>query len=162
MTAKPLTTGHPTTGGPAASGPAASGPAISGPAISGEAGPGTERAAVEERILRDVVAMLHDVIGDEYVIDREIGLSTSFDTDLELESIEFVALADRMRQRYGDTVDFVGFLADRTVDEVINMRVGEVVSFIADCLTSPQPAQPSQSPQSSQSAQPAQSSRSWA
>ncbi len=96
-----------------------------------------ERAAVEERILREVVALLHDVIGEEYVIDLEIDPSTSFNTDLELESIEFVTLADRMRHRYGDTVDFVGFLADKSVDEVINMRVGEVVSFIADCLTPP-------------------------
>ncbi len=156
MTAKPLTTGHPTIGHPATSGPAVSGSAASGEAASGEAGSGAvevtasgvERAAVEERILREVVALLHDVIGDEYVIDCEIDLSTSFNTDLELESIEFVALADRMRQHYGDTVDFVGFLADRNVDEVINMRVGEVVSFIADCLTPPQPSEPSQPPRS--------------
>jgi acyl carrier protein len=44
-----------------------------------------------------------------------------------------------MRERYGDTVDFVGFLAGMDVDQVINMGVGEVVEFIARCLTSGDP-----------------------
>ncbi len=96
--------------------------------------PAGGRAVVEARVLGEVAALLRDIIGEEYVIDLEIGMETSFNTDLELESIEFVTLADRMRERYGDMVDFVGFLAGMGVDEVINMKVGQVVSYIADCL----------------------------
>jgi acyl carrier protein len=92
------------------------------------------RDALEARVLGEVAAMLRDVIGEEYVVDMEITMDTSFNEDLELESIEFVTLADRMRQTYGDQVDFVGFLAEMDVDRVINMRVGEVVHFIADSL----------------------------
>lgn len=42
----------------------------------------------------DVVARLvGEVIGEEYVADIDIGADTSFSDDLEMESIEFVALA---------------------------------------------------------------------
>ena len=99
-----------------------------------------DRTAVEARVLVEMTGMLRDVIGEEYVTDMEITLDTSFNEDLELESIEFVTLADSMRERYGDTVDFVGFLAEMDVDQVINMRVGEVVSFITDCLTTGDPS----------------------
>ncbi|MDT3440036.1 MULTISPECIES: acyl carrier protein [Pseudofrankia] len=90
--------------------------------------------ALEARVLGEIAEMLRDVIGEEYVVDMEITMDTSFNEDLELESIEFVTLADRMRVTYGDQVDFVGFLAEMDVDRVINMRVGEVVHFIADSL----------------------------
>ena len=98
-----------------------------------------DRAEVEMRVLAEMTDMLRDVIGEEYVVDMEITLDTSFNEDLELESIEFVTLADSMRERYGDTVDFVGFLAEMDVDQVINMRVGEVVTFITDCLATGNP-----------------------
>jgi acyl carrier protein len=90
--------------------------------------------ALDTRILGEVAEMLREVIGEEYVVDMEIAMDTSFNEDLELESIEFVTLADRMRVTYGDKVDFVGFLAEMDVDKVINMQVGEVVRFIADSL----------------------------
>jgi acyl carrier protein len=98
-----------------------------------------DRAEVEARVLAEMTDMLREVIGEEYVVDMEITLDTSFNEDLELESIEFVTLADSMRDRYGDAVDFVGFLAEMDVDQVINMRVGEVVTFITDCLTTGNP-----------------------
>lgn len=98
------------------------------------------RTAVETRVLAEMTDMLRTVIGEEYVADMEITLDTSFNEDLELESIEFVTLADSMRERYGDSVDFVGFLAEMDVDQVINMRVGEVVCFISDCLATGDPS----------------------
>jgi acyl carrier protein len=90
--------------------------------------------ALDTRILGEVAAMLREVIGEEYVVDMDITMDTSFNEDLELESIEFVTLADKMRVTYGDKVDFVGFLAEMDVDKVINMQVGEVVGFISDSL----------------------------
>ncbi|ABD10312.1 hypothetical protein ThrDRAFT_01742 [Frankia casuarinae] len=98
------------------------------------------RAEAEARILGEVTELLREVIGEEYVVDMEITMATSFNQDLELESIEFVALADRLRGRYGEAVDFVGLLADMDVDQVINMRVGEVVHFIVDSLPTLAPA----------------------
>lgn len=87
-----------------------------------------------ERILTDVRAMLIDIIGAEYALSLDIGMDTAFEADLELESIEFVKLATMLAECYGNRVDFVAFLADKTIDEIIEMTVGDVVTYIARCL----------------------------
>jgi acyl carrier protein len=88
-----------------------------------------------DQILAEVRTMLTEIIGVEYALSLDIGMDTSFDADLELESIEFVKLATMLTERYGDRVDFVAFLAAKELDEIIEMTVGEVVTYIAGCLT---------------------------
>lgn len=88
-----------------------------------------------DQVLAEVRAMLTEIIGAEYALSLDIGMGTSFDADLELESIEFVKLAAMLTEHYGDRIDFVGFLADKGLNEIIDMTVGEVVTHIADCLT---------------------------
>ena len=64
-----------------------------------------------EEVLAEVRTLLVDVIGDDFLLDTEIELDTSFNEDLELESIEFVALSERLLERYGAQVDFVAWMA---------------------------------------------------
>jgi acyl carrier protein len=87
-----------------------------------------------DQILAEVRTMLTEIIGTEYALGTDIGMETSFDADLELESIEFVKLSTMLTERYGDRVDFVAFLAAKELDEIIDMTVGEVVTYIAGCL----------------------------
>lgn len=95
----------------------------------------TEKRLVDETL--DVVRdLLVDVIGPEYLIGLTIDLDTSFDVDLQLESLEFVALAERLLQRYGDHIDFVAWLATMELDEIIALTVGDLVAFVASNLTS--------------------------
>jgi acyl carrier protein len=81
-------------------------------------------------VLEVVQDILVDVIGPEYLIDLTIDLDTTFDQDLELESLEFVALAERLLQHYGGQVDFVAWLATMELDEIIALSVGDLVTFI--------------------------------
>ena len=87
-----------------------------------------------DQILSDVRTMLVEIIGPEYALGLDIGMATSFDKDLQLESIEFIKLAAKLGEHYGDRVDFVAFLADKTLNEIINMTVGDVVTYIMNCL----------------------------
>jgi acyl carrier protein len=87
-----------------------------------------------ELILAELRAILIEVIGAEYALSLDIDMDTSFEADLELESIEFVKLSAMLAERYGDRVDFVAFLAAKEVDEIIEMTVGEVVIYVAGCL----------------------------
>ncbi len=87
-----------------------------------------------DQIMIEVRAMLTEIIGAEYALSLDIGMNTSFDADLELESIEFVKLATMLTERYGDRVDFVAFLADKELEDIIGLTVGEVVIHIANCL----------------------------
>ncbi len=57
-------------------------------------------------------------------------MKTSFEDDLELESIEFVKLGAKLTEHYGGNVDFAAFLADKDLEQIIEMRVGEVVRYI--------------------------------
>jgi acyl carrier protein len=87
----------------------------------------------EQEVLREVGEMIVSVIGEDYLLDVEIEMTTSFQDDLEIESIEFVALAEQLHERYGGEVDFVAWLADKELDEIIALTVGELVTFIAGC-----------------------------
>jgi acyl carrier protein len=71
------------------------------------------------------------VIGDPQLLHTEITMDTTFGGDLDLESIEFVALADRLRSAFGERVNFVAFLAAKGVDDMVTLSVGEVVRYVA-------------------------------
>jgi acyl carrier protein len=88
-----------------------------------------------QQILQDVRATIVDVIGEDYLLDIPIDMNTAFEADLELESIEFVALAERLQERYGDRVDFVSWIAGLELVELVDLRVGQLVDFIVRCLS---------------------------
>jgi len=94
----------------------------------------------QDQVLTTLAAILRDVIGESWADDLDIGRDTSFNRDLELESIEFVALAEKLQTEYGGRVDFAGWLADKDLGQIIELTVGEVVDFIHACLTSTEAA----------------------
>ena len=85
--------------------------------------------------LTPIAGLIHEVIGEDWDLDEEITLETTFSDDLELESIEFVALAEKMQTTFGDDVNFVAWLSEKELDEVIDLKVGDVVEFIDACRT---------------------------
>ncbi len=90
--------------------------------------------AREQVILNDVRSMIAGIIGQDVDLnDREIALDTSFNRDLELESIEFVVLSEQLQNRYGKDIDFAGWLAGKELQDIINLRVGDVVRYIEQC-----------------------------
>ena len=84
-------------------------------------------------ILSTVEVLIGEIAGEEILLAAPITMATSFNADLELESIEFVALAEKLQQRYGAGVDFVGWISKKSLDEIIALTVGELVEFIASC-----------------------------
>lgn len=88
----------------------------------------------EKWILAEVTQMLVEIVGEDYILGLDIGMDTSFNVDLELESIEFVRLSVKLTEHYGERVNFVAFLADKEIDEIIALTVGAVVSHVADCM----------------------------
>jgi acyl carrier protein len=86
-------------------------------------------------ILNEVVQILVDVIGEDFLLEVEVGSDTTFTDDLALESIEFVALGDALQRHYGGRVDFAAFVADMDLDEIMAMTVGDLVSHIESRLS---------------------------
>ncbi|MEV6564639.1 phosphopantetheine-binding protein [Streptomyces kronopolitis] len=81
-------------------------------------------------IVDEITDMLVNVVGEELLIVGEIGPATTFNDDLALESIEFVALAELLQERYGSSVDFLGFLAEKDIDQILAMSVGELAVHV--------------------------------
>lgn len=80
-----------------------------------------------------VTEMLEEILGESWMEEREVTMETSFGSDLELESIELVILAEKLQDRYGSDVDFVEWLSEKELTEIINLEVGDLVEFIDSC-----------------------------
>lgn len=92
--------------------------------------------ADQAEVLETLTGFIQDVMGDELddlELDGPITLNTSFADDLELESIEFVSLSEQLQGHYGDQVDFVGWISEMELDQIITLRVGDLVEFIVRC-----------------------------
>jgi acyl carrier protein len=103
--------------------------------MSGDTMQGSAEAVTQEAILATVTGMIGAIIGEEYLEDLEVTMDSVITEDLELESIEFVALAEKLRDRYGERVDFVDWIAGMELEEIIGLTVGQVVDFVESCLT---------------------------
>lgn len=88
-------------------------------------------------VLAELERILTDVVGDDLFLDGPLAMDTSFDQDLQLESLEFVALAEQLLVTYGEQVDFVAWMATMELDDIIALTVGQVVDFVVASLTSP-------------------------
>ena len=91
--------------------------------------------APHDDVLRTVERLVLEIAGDELLLTGPMTMATSFSADLELESIEFVALAERLQQHYGAGVDFVGWISTKELDQIIGLTVGDLVEFIVSCRT---------------------------
>ncbi len=89
----------------------------------------------ESEALQVLSEMIGEIIGEDYASEMTINMETSFAQDLELESIEFVALAEKLRDRFGESVDFVGWLANMELEQIIEITVGQVVNFVVGSMS---------------------------
>jgi acyl carrier protein len=86
-----------------------------------------------DEILKTVEKLIVEIAGDEIVTLSPITLETSFNADLELESIEFVALAEKLQAHYGADIDLVGWISGKELDQIIALTVGQLVEYIESC-----------------------------
>ncbi|MGH3906465.1 MAG: acyl carrier protein [Pseudonocardiaceae bacterium] len=93
------------------------------------------RTATDEcRVLAEVSDMIAVVLEDVGGVDIEIGMNTQFLGDLDMESIDLVALSVQLRDYYGEDVNFAEFIAGFDVDEIIELSVGHLVGHITRSL----------------------------
>ncbi|GGD12459.1 acyl carrier protein [Nocardioides daphniae] len=87
-----------------------------------------------ESVLADLERILLEVVGDDLLMDGPLEMETSFSDDLQLESIEFVALAEELLNTYGEKVDFVTWMSGMELDQVVSLTAGQVVDFVVASL----------------------------
>lgn len=82
-------------------------------------------------ILAVVIDKIRSTIAEDWIEDFEIGRETRFNDDLEIESIEFVKIADAIQRHYGTRLDIVGWLSGKSIHELIGLSVGQLADYIA-------------------------------
>jgi acyl carrier protein len=95
-------------------------------------------SATDERlqgILDDVAVDIRAVLGEEWAAEVDIAMETSFADELEIESVEMVALSERLQSKFGDSIDLAAWLADKEMDELIELKVRDLVEYLAARLT---------------------------
>ena len=90
---------------------------------------------VDAAIIQEISTVIRECVAEDWIREFEIGADTSFNDDLELESIEFVTIAAGLQQHFGEQVDLIGWLATKTFDELIALRVGNVAEYVSTHLT---------------------------
>jgi acyl carrier protein len=91
-------------------------------------------ANIDPTIVRQIAAVIREAVAEDWIREFDIGPNTSFNEDLELESIEFVTIASGLQQHFGAGVDLVGWLSTRGFDELIALRVSHIAEFVACAL----------------------------
>jgi acyl carrier protein len=84
-----------------------------------------------DRILAVVVGKIRSTVNEDWIEDFEIGPQTRFNDDLELESVEFVKIADAIQAHYGTQLDIIGWLSGKSIQQLIGLSVGDLTEFIA-------------------------------
>ncbi|MEY9931612.1 acyl carrier protein [Catenulispora sp. GP43] len=85
-------------------------------------------------VFAEIAAMLAAIL-DEYGLDDIlIAPDSRFHDDLELESIDLVALAGNLAERYGERVNLAEFIADLGLEEIIDLTVGQLVDYVTAAL----------------------------
>ena len=85
----------------------------------------------DARLLAELVEMLLDVTGEDKGWAAGITAATRLEGDLQLESVELIALGEQLRSRYGDGVDLGAFVAGLDIDQIIGLTVGDVLAYVA-------------------------------
>ena len=80
-------------------------------------------------ILNEVTRVIREVVAEDWVMDAPIATETTFN-ELELASVEFVAVAEGLTKVYGSKVDFASWLSSMELDQIVKLTVGDLVAFI--------------------------------
>jgi acyl carrier protein len=86
-----------------------------------------------QALLSEVRALILEVMEEEEgaVV---IQLETRFQADLELESIELIALGDALRARYGERLSVASWLTSLSIEDLMDLKVGDLIEWLEGAL----------------------------
>ncbi|SEQ05491.1 acyl carrier protein [Solimonas aquatica] len=83
----------------------------------------------QHEVLNTVIATIRSTINEDWIQHFDIDADTRFNDDLELESIEFVKIAEALQRHYGE-IDIIGWLSGKDIHELIGLSVGQLAEHI--------------------------------
>jgi acyl carrier protein len=77
--------------------------------------------------LGEVSDLIREILGT----DVEMGPDARLDADLQLESLDLLALDGRLRERHGDDVALCAHIAQLEFEAILALTVGDVAAYVA-------------------------------
>ena len=87
-------------------------------------------------ILSVVIDQIRRTVNEDWIDDFDISPETRFNDDLELESIEFVKIADAIQHHFGTKLGIIAWLSGKSIHELIGLSVGDLVDYISGAVAS--------------------------
>ncbi|MDR3338775.1 MAG: acyl carrier protein [Candidatus Symbiothrix sp.] len=88
----------------------------------------------KEIIHEQLLQFVTEIIGSDVVEELNITKESIFTKDLEMDSIEIVAFAEKVRVQYGTAVDFTSWISNMELEGLINLSFSQVIDFIYNSL----------------------------
>lgn len=87
----------------------------------------------QDSYFHQVAEFVREIVGDEAGTTLTISPASVFTDDLEMDSIEIVQFAERIKAHYGERVNLVDWLSTMELDRIIRLSLGEVAGYIRAC-----------------------------
>ena len=91
-----------------------------------------DKGKEKEEVFANLKQFVTDIIGEDIVEELDVNPQSVFTKDLEMDSIEIVSFAEKVRVKYGDSVNFELWLSSMELEQLMNLSLGSVVNFIVD------------------------------
>jgi len=82
-----------------------------------------------------VTKYLSEVIGEEFFSEYNVSEESTLTGDLEMESMEIVELAEKIKAHYKNTIDMSGWMAKLSLEKLVALSVGDIVEFIENAAS---------------------------
>lgn len=86
----------------------------------------------KNKLFEELKQFISDIIGADIVEELDVTRESNFTKDLEMDSIEIVAFAEKVKKKYGNSLDFAGWLSGMDLDQLVNLNLNDIINFIVD------------------------------
>ncbi len=90
----------------------------------------------KEEVFELLKKFITEVVGEDIAEELDITPDSSFTKDLEMDSIEIVSFAEKVKSTYGEGIDFNGWLSEMEMEQLINLSIKDVVNYIVNANNS--------------------------
>lgn len=87
-----------------------------------------------EEVFAQLKQFIAEIIGEDVVEQIDIKENSIFTKDLEMDSIEIVSFAEKVKGKYGQQVDFIPWLSGMDLQQLLNLSINQVVEYIVNEL----------------------------
>jgi len=82
-------------------------------------------------VLEQIIGVIREAVNEDWIEDFDIEADTSFNDDLELESVEFVEIAEKLQLHFGSRINFIEWLSAMNLDQIISLTVGDLERYVS-------------------------------